>query len=433
MEWNLHAALKGYKRVVLDDVCLHRQINAPTLSVWVNDGEWKKLSKRAVRLMWKNSGSKSFCQVMLRQFFGLNAVQYQIVKRKFNDPHELSGIYSKDNFTDFIFVADLPRLLSTGNLLAGASLTTAAVGGMYLVKRRHDRQTTPEGVESAVWGDGRSSSTSDVYKRHDNRQTTNPDRWDSSTSDSRTSTPVKLAEDPIPSNAEALISDKERHRTEYEKVTGQLEELIDDAIDDLFHDTGFVAENQTTIDYSKITIDRAITARLKQLNVLIGMPRVEQLYRNHWDELRIDEEIKKIDKHSEDFENTLKEVKLAIQKKQCPTEMSNPCPAKNVESASASWIRDIRERVYKDLIALKDRLGINDRNFADIKTAFDKYESTFEKDFKEHVERYNKSLRELTASMPEFKSLCPQQKLSKHCTMSKKMSQDQTIVKEGFT
>lgn len=139
----LMSVLGCYTRVILDDVCSTMHIKDPTLSVWIRNGdEWEELSNRTVARMWKKSGSRSFCQIMLREFFGLNLLQYQLIKRKFKDPGELSGIYAKDNFTNFIIVVDIPNLLSTSNLLAGVGATTMIGAGLYGTKKALDINDT---------------------------------------------------------------------------------------------------------------------------------------------------------------------------------------------------------------------------------------------------------------------------------------------------
>jgi hypothetical protein len=132
MDQELLDALKDHTRVVLDDVCLQNKISNPNLSVWVRDGqEWQELSNRTVLRMWHKSGSQSFCKIMLREFLGVNAVQYQIIRRKFNDPAELSGIYANSDLTDFIIVVDLPTMLSTSNLIAGVGTAAVVGSGLY--------------------------------------------------------------------------------------------------------------------------------------------------------------------------------------------------------------------------------------------------------------------------------------------------------------
>jgi hypothetical protein len=139
MDQEILEVLKGYTRVILADVCRQKQIDKPALSVWVRDGgEWQELSNRTVLHMWQKSGSKSLCQIMMREFFGLNAVQYQIIKRKFNNPQELSGVYANRDYTDFIIIIDIPTLLSTTNFITGAVVGSAVVGsGLYGAHKSH--------------------------------------------------------------------------------------------------------------------------------------------------------------------------------------------------------------------------------------------------------------------------------------------------------
>jgi hypothetical protein len=411
----LRESLKGYKRVVLADVCSQKQIDTPTLSVWVRDGgQWQELSNRDVLRMWQKSGSKSFCQIMLREFFGLNAVQYQIIKRKFNDPRELSGIYSDAHFTDFIIVADLPSLVSTGNLVAGAGATAAAVGtGVYMIKRRqklqhdainstgsgakHEPSTLDQahGVEPALYpesqlilvrseavNDGSTSgkSTPEPHEA-DSRQASNSERPFGGVDEEREIS----AREEASSRAEVVIrspkfeeekqapeividsisplkikpqsdnSNAERVKLEHEAacdlVIERLIGLIQAATAYMFHETETLVD-ENSIDYSNIKTENCdIKALRMELNALVNTPRIEDVYKIFWDKWEYDDNIGVIAKNSENNETQLVEIKKAIQTATSEGECQNRVEMKPYEiSFLDRHVKETINELRKDVL-----------------------------------------------------------------------------------
>ena len=161
----LSAFLKNYKRITVADACRqHIDQNHERLGIWVNQrGEWRRLSENEQKLQWSQyKARRSVCQSVVRELFGLSAVQYAKIRASFDNPgwKTWAGIYERrdESFKgpEFAIVVELPETSSALGVGAAAGVTVGAVGALA-AKLWYDRSksvtVTPSTAKSGASAD----------------------------------------------------------------------------------------------------------------------------------------------------------------------------------------------------------------------------------------------------------------------------------------